>query len=167
MENGFTCSICGVHHESFPLCFGAPPPWQAMGITDDEVEARVVATDDHCVVDVEHYFIRGHVEIPIVNSADIFAWSVWCSLSAESFNHVQDRWNDPARKGDSYFGWLCTTLPCYDMSSLHLPTDVLSRELGVVPEIIVHECEHPIYGEQQNGVRIERIHEIVHSLLYS
>ena len=68
-----------------------------------------------------------HIEIPIVDAASLFIWSVWCSLSEKSFRHMGDRWNEPSRAEDPpYFGWLTSQLAGYP-DTLHLQTTVQSR----------------------------------------
>lgn len=156
----WTCATCGVEHASLPLCFGADAPWRTF-VPQREFNGRVQLTADQCVVDGQYFFIRGHIELPIVDAADHFSWSVWCSLSEASFRRMTERWDDPRRDGDGYFGWLCTQIPVYP-STLHLQTNVRVRAVGLVPLIELHECEHPLYLEQRDGVTLERVHQIVH-----
>jgi hypothetical protein len=119
------------------------------------------------VIDDETFFIRGHIVLPIIESIETFAWSVWCSLSRNSFVDCQTRWNDPARNGDRYFGWLSTALPVYHDSTINIATNVVFREPGVVPMIQLHECDHPLYREQTNGITWDRVAEIAHELLHN
>jgi len=55
----WTCAICKVEHSSLPLCFGAEAPWRALA-SEAEFDERVELTKDQCVVDGQHFFIRGH-----------------------------------------------------------------------------------------------------------
>lgn len=160
----WTCAICDAKHSSLPLCFGADPPWRAF-VPEAEFDKRVELNKDQCVVDREHFFIRGHIELPILDSSDTFTWSVWCSLSEKSFLRMVDRWEDPNREGDGYFGWLCSRIPVYP-STIHLKTNVLVRTVGVVPLIEIQECEHPIYRDQRDGITRTRVHEFVHTLTH-
>ena len=160
----WTCAICGVEHSSLPLCFGAEAPWRAFA-AESEFDERVELTKDQCVVDAEHFFVRGHIEVPIVDAPDTLAWSVWCSLSEESFRHMTERWDDPERDGDRYFGWLCSPIPVYP-STIHLKTNVVVRAVGLVPLIEIQDCEHPIYVDQRDGMTLERVHDFVHRLTH-
>ncbi len=162
----FNCSICGKYTDEMPTCFGGDAPWQEMGVPANQFDDRVELSDDLCVVDQTTFFIPGHIELPIVGTGRSFAWSVWCSLSAESVIDANKNWNDANRVGVEYFGWLCTSLPAYDATTLHLKTDVLMRNVGTVPHIVVHEDDHPIYVEQNEGISPGRYHEIVHELLH-
>jgi len=164
---GYACKKCGKYHDDLPLFFGADAPWRAMGVSPDEFSSRVELNDDLCVVDGKHFFIRGQIILPIIESDKEFVWSVWCSLSEESFRHAKLRWHDPARVGDGYFGWLCTALPCYESTTIHLKTNLRSREVGVCPMVELQETDHPLYEEQQQGISWQRVHEIVHALTSS
>jgi len=147
-----------------PLCFGAEAPWSAL-VPESEFDQRVELTDDQCVVDESHFFVRGHIELSIQDSNERFLWSVWCSLSEQSFAHMTDRWEDPNRDGDGYFGWLCTSLPGYP-STLHLATNVQVRAVGLVPLVELQECEHPLYFDQRDGLTMARVHDLVHELVH-
>jgi hypothetical protein len=125
------------------LCFGIDAPWRAL-VSESEFESRVHLTPDQCVVDDEHFFIRGHVEIPIHYYPDVLAFSVWSSLSARSFVHLCDRWQSSDRASDPpYFGWLCSPIPVYP-STIHLKLSVQSRAPGLTPLFTVEPGEHPL-----------------------
>src|SRR5436190_1947869 len=120
------CRSCGVEHSDIPLCFGIEAPWRAL-VPEDEFERRVALTTDQCVVDELHFFIRGHIEIPIHDYPEPLAFSVWSSLSDHSFRHVCERWEMPDRDSDPpYFGWLCSPIAFYP-STIHLKLTVQSR----------------------------------------
>ena len=160
----WTCVRCRTEHSSLPLCFGAGAPWRQL-VPESEFEKRVELNDDQCVVDETHFFVRGHIELPIADSDDCFLWSVWCSLSEKSFLHMTQRWEDRSRDGDCYFGWLCTSLPVYP-STLHLATNVQVRGVGVVPRIEIQECDHPLYVDQRDGLTMDRVHGFIHELTH-
>ena len=164
---GESCPRCGSPSPDPPLCYGAEAPWRLLGVTEAEFEKRVDLTADQCVIDEKHFFLRGHIILPIIGSSDTFAWSVWCSLSENSFLHACDRWFDPARPGDPpYFGWLMTSLPCYP-ETLHLKTSVQSRAVGVVPAVTVEPTDHPLSVEQRYGVTMDRVREFAHEVLHA
>ena len=47
-------------------------------------------TSDTCVIDDEHLFVRGCLEIPVHGSDDPFVWGVWVSLSEPNFFRFQE-----------------------------------------------------------------------------
>jgi hypothetical protein len=164
---GQQCPDCGAIAEDPPLCYGAEAPWRMLGISDAEFDKRVDLTADQCVVDEKHFFIRGHVILPIVGSEETFAWSVWCSLSEQSFLHACERWFIPERASDPpYFGWLMTSLPCYP-ETLQLKTSVQSREVAVVPTVTIEPSAYPLSVEQRVGVTMDRVREFAHEILHA
>ncbi len=160
----WTCKLCGAQSEEAPFCFGAEAPWREL-VAEGDFEKRVELTKDQCVVHDKAFFIRGHVEIPILGLDEPFRWSVWCSLSEPSHQRVCERWDDSSRKGDSYFGWLSTDIPTYP-NTINLESTVLSRELGRVPLVIIQECDNPLFADQEKGISLDRTHEIAHQLLH-
>ncbi|MBS0266089.1 MAG: DUF2199 domain-containing protein [Planctomycetes bacterium] len=148
------------------MCFGIDAPWRAL-VPEIEFERRVHLNADLCVVDEQHFFIRGHIEIPIHDYPEPLAFSVWSSLSESSFHHMGERWEAPDRAFDPpYFGWLCSPIACYP-STIHLQLSVQSRPAGYTPLFTVEPTQHPLALEQHNGISIERWHEIAHQLLHA
>jgi hypothetical protein len=160
------CHICEVEHTDIPLCFGVEAPWRAF-VPESEFAHRVNLTPDQCVVDEQIFFIRGHIEIFIHDYPDPFAFSVWASLSELSFLHMSERWEAADRASDPpYFGWLCSPIVVYP-STIHLKLSVQSRPPGLAPLFTVEPTEHPLALDQNNGISIERWHEITHQLLHA
>lgn len=146
------------------MCFGSGSPASLM-VPPEEYDKRVLENEDQCIVDGEHYFIRGHIEIPVSGTEEVFIWSVWVSLSEQSFEHMSENWETESRENsDPYFGWLCTALPCYP-ETLHLKTSVQTQPVGCVPTIKLELTEHPLSQEQANGITMERVREIVHEVM--
>lgn len=126
------CQICDEEHADIPTCFGIDAPWRAL-VPEEEFEERVELTEDQCVVDGEHFFIRGHIEIPVHGMDEPLSFSVWASLSERSFIHMNDRWDEPDRGEDApYFGWLCSPISAYP-STIHQKLSVQSRSPGLTP----------------------------------
>jgi hypothetical protein len=159
------CRHCGQAHDDMPVCFGIEAPWRAL-VSGEVFHSRVELSDSWCVVGDEHFFVRGHIEIPIINHATPLTFSVWSSLSEENFNRRQDRWNDPDRGDDPpNFGWLCSPIRPYD-PVLHLPLLVQDREPGMVPLFTVTQIDHPLAIDQNNGITIAQWHKMALSLLH-
>lgn len=158
------CNVCNCHLNDVQMCFGSSSPASLM-VAPEEYEKRVLENADQCIVDGEHYFIRGHIEIPVTDSDEAFIWSVWVSLSAQSFEHMSEHWDSNSRQDcEPYFGWLCTRIPCYP-ETLHLRTSVQQQQKGSVPTIKVELTQHPLSLDQESGIRLSRVHEIVHQVM--
>jgi hypothetical protein len=131
-----------------------------------EFDQRVELNADECVVDKRHFFVRGHIEIPIHAYPEKLSFSVWSSLSEQSFLHMCERWDDASRASDPpYFGWLCSPIPVYP-SVIHLKLSVQSRSPGLTPLFTVEWSEHPLAHDQYNGISVTRWQEIAHALLH-
>jgi hypothetical protein len=159
------CQTCDVEHDDLPTCFGIEAPWQAL-VPEDEFEQRVELSADQCVVDEQHFFIRGHVEIPIHDRPEPLSFSVWSSLSEDSFFHMCDRWEAEDRDSDPpYFGWLCSPIHIYP-DTIQLKLSVQSRRPGFTPLFTVESTDHPLSIDQRHGISIERWHHLAHQLLH-
>ena len=81
----FQCKSCGQWREGMPN-FSANAPLFYYGIPEDEREARCQLGTDTCIVDGEHFFVRGCLEIPVHGGPEPFVWGVWVSLSEVNFD---------------------------------------------------------------------------------
>src|SRR5947208_982597 len=107
MLNGYKCHTCDEFHEGLPFSYGSPAPAHVYTIPEAEREARVLLSSDQCIVDNEHFFILGRVEIPVHDSDELFAWLAWVSLSETNFQRATDLWETVGRESEPpYFGWL-------------------------------------------------------------
>jgi hypothetical protein len=78
-------------------------------IPEAEREQREVLLPDMCLIDEEHGFIVGNLEIPVLDSDQTFSWDVWVSLSLPHFKRTFQLWEQEGRESEPpYFGWLCT-----------------------------------------------------------
>ena len=159
------CNCCGVELEELPLCFGAEAPWREL-VPEAEFARRVELTKDQCVVDGKVFFIRGRIEIPILDFPELLALSVWSSLSETSFRHMTERWEDEDRGSDApYFGWLSNSIAVYP-ETLNLKVSVQSRAPGLVPLFTVEPTEHALAVDQHSGISVGRWHELAHKFLH-
>ncbi|HKQ75597.1 MAG TPA: DUF2199 domain-containing protein [Blastocatellia bacterium] len=75
-------------------------------------------------IDNQHYFVRGCIEIPVLNGPGPLIWGVWISLSEKSFEKMSELWETAGRECEPpYFGWLSTSLPGYP-ETLNLKTNL-------------------------------------------
>lgn len=162
----FKCRTCRKTHDGMPWAWGADAPLYYEGIPEAERRARCELTDDACIIDGQHFFIRGLLEIPVIDGPEPFAWIVWCSLSQENFERALTMWTKPGREAEPpYFGWLSTELPGYP-STLNLKTHVRTREVGRRPFVELEPTDHPLAVEQRQGIPTRRVQEIAERLLH-
>lgn len=166
MSEGFICRVCGQHHPELPMSFGTEAPAVYFAIPEDERTARCELTEEVCVVDDREFFIRGCLEIPVVDGPQPFVWGVWTSLSHASMQRMGQIWDRPGREGEPpCFGWLCTSLPLYP-DTLQLKTRVHIRPLGQRPFVELEQNDHPLAIEQRTGITLDRVRQIAGQLLH-
>jgi len=162
-QSTFQCSCCG-ETLTGPLAwhFEAPESWLRLSPKDRKTRGEL--SSDQCVIDNEHFFVRGLVEIPVVDSAEPFAWGVWVSLSKQNFDRARELWNNQDRVNEpACFGWFCNSIPGYP-ETLHLKTAVHSRDVGVRPYIELEATGHSLAQEQRNGITMERVRQLAEQM---
>ena len=140
------------------LGFGKPDPW--FDVPEDERERRTRWTPDTCVIDGEHFFLRGVLYLPILGEADAFGLGLWVSQSRSNFERYVAESDDAALPPT--FGWLSTHLPFYDRSTFALKTMVHFQGAKQRPRIELERTSHPFSIDQRGGITAERAWEMVH-----
>lgn len=163
-SQSFQCSCCGETLFGPPLAwhFQAPAAWHALPLGERENRGEI--SSDQCVIDDQHFFIRGLVKIPIVGSEEPFEWGVWVSLSRANFERAASLWHDADRVNEpAYFGWFSNSLPGYP-ETLFLKTMVHSRGVGLRPYIELERTDHSLALEQRNGISVARVKQIAEQM---
>ena len=143
----FKCVSCNEWHEGMPT-FGAEAPLYFYSVPAEDRDSRCILESDTCVVDQEHFFLRGCLEVPVIGERDSFAWGVWVSLSKDHFTDFIACFNAPKRSHiGPFFGWI-------EWQFSRKPDD------GVRPYIELEPTNHPLAVEQRNGITVDRVAEI-------
>ena len=84
-DREWTCPCCGESHGGlFDLAVPKPSVWQGDEKPRPNTEldtSTSILTDDFCVLDGEHFFVRGALMVPIIgNSDEYFGFGAWSSL---------------------------------------------------------------------------------------
>jgi hypothetical protein len=174
MMSGYTCKTCGQFHEGLPFSYGSPAPALVLSLSEMEQKRRVTLSSDQCEVrgpnffDERDYFVLGNIDIPIIESTEIFRWSVWVSLSKVNYKRMGKLWNKEGRENEPpYFGWLSTSLPLYLYpETLSLKTNVHTQAVGIRPFVKLEPTDHPLAVEQRNGITLVRVQEIAELVLH-
>jgi hypothetical protein len=160
------CATCGEWHDGLPLAYGPPAPVHWFLIPEEERERRTLLSSDLCLIDEQHGYIVGNVEIPIIGSEEHFCWDAWVSLSLPNFKRTFELWEQPGRESEPpYFGWLSSRLPGYP-ETVGLKTMVHTREMGRRPRIELEPTDHPLAVEQRQGITWERVQQIAAFVLH-
>ncbi|MEV8535823.1 DUF2199 domain-containing protein [Streptomyces sp. NPDC051211] len=142
----------------------APAVWESAFAGADDC----LLSSDQCVIRAQHYFVKGLIEIPVIDSDEVFSWGVWVSLSRENFSRAADLWESPSRESENpYFGWLTTDLPVYPATTLNLKTYVHTRPVGERPFVELEPTDHPLAVEQRTGISLDRVREVGAAVLHA
>lgn len=162
----FKCSSCEEIHEGSPsFGFNAPDPYLEQS---EDVQASGKLTDDLCFYtdeDGTHYFVRAVLEIPINGVTEPFTWGVWSSLSKASYDRYVETYNEPDTE-DCYFGYLSNYIPSYE-NTYALKLDVQPRENNQRPDLILHDTEHELVNDFENGISVSKAQEIAEMCMHS
>jgi hypothetical protein len=117
--------------------------------------------EDICVLDGEHYFVRGVIQLPIIGTDQTFTWGVWGSLSRENFEKVLLMNDDPKRiELPPMFSWLSNRIEEYP-DTLNLKMHACIQELGTRPIFELEPTDHPLSQEYHHGITPERVRDIM------
>jgi len=156
----FKCESCNEWHEGVPS-LDAPAPMYYHYVPAEERSQRCELTADTCIVDGEHFFVRGCIEIPVHGEPEIFQWGVWTSLSEHNFEEfVQLLDRDKRSEFGPYFGWLSANFIVYPDAE-NLKTHVHLRDHGIRPYVELEPTNHPLAIEQRDGISVERLTQIL------
>ena len=155
----YICSCCGDTHEGLPDV-GFDRPALAFDVPEAERGERVKLGSDHCVVDEEHHFVRGVIEIPVRDLPDSLGIGVWVSQKQENFQTYVDHPESPSI--GPFFGWLSNDVGFRDRPSLHLKTMVHFRGGSLRPRIELEATDHPLSVAQREGISLDDAWKFVH-----
>ncbi len=158
MSSGeWQCAGCGGLHNGLPDLATNHP--HVSGVpTEQELNANLrldgnFLSEDFCVLNGEHFFIRTILKLPIQGRDDEFGFGVWSSLSRTNFNLYLDSFDEGFPEGDNehWTSWFSSSLSCFE-KSFKAKTWVVPQPNRQRPHVLFVEEEHPIYQFQQNGL---------------
>jgi hypothetical protein len=155
----YKCATCGEIHDDLPD-IGDDKPYYWYTIPEEQRASLAELTEDTCIIDNEDYFIRGVINIPILDYEHDFGFGVWVSQKKENFfNYLE---NSDSNQIGPYFGWLSTEISYYEKSTLNLKTMAHFMGNGKRPRIEVEPSDHPLSINQHQGITRAEAWEIVH-----
>ena len=158
----YQCSICGENHDEL-LGLAFEKPFDANDIPEEEHDQRVQLGSDLCVVDNEHFFIRGVIDIPVHGQDEPFGIGVWVSLKKENF-YIYENHFDSDDIGP-FFGWLSIDFMFGGESTLLMKTSVHFLGNGECPQIVLDPTEHPLSVAQREGLSLDEVWTLLHEYL--
>lgn len=155
----FLCDSCSEIHQGIPG-YGWSCPADYSEIPEAERADRVELTDDTCVIDQQYFYLRGTLEIPVIDASESLIFGAWVCVTKASFDQYlqvkrTDKWQDEA----PLLGLLCTSIKGYP-ETLDLKTEVHFRGPDIRPTIELEPTDHPLAVQQREGVFMNSLQEI-------
>ncbi|HXN45648.1 MAG TPA: DUF2199 domain-containing protein, partial [Bryobacteraceae bacterium] len=166
VEPGFVCSTCGHTHEGVPLSFAADFPDLYANMPEPDRGARAVISSDQCIVDEAFFFVRGCLEIPILDCSEVIIWGVWALVKEEVFNEISESWEEAGRetRRGPFKARLANSLSVYP-ETLNLKLRIVIQPVGTRP-LFVLEDQHALGTAQQSGISRLEAMELAATLLH-
>ena len=160
----YVCQYCGETHEDLPLdiAFDKPGAYLALPARQRKSACRVSA--DWCIINRERFFIRGCVFIPVPEIADHFVWGVWAEVPAHVFDRYQALYEKDGTQEPPYRSMLSVERePRYaGMDGLLVNVQFSTAEER--PSFTLLPSNHWLHRDQQNGINLHRVQEILRRL---
>ena len=81
MDHVWTCACCGERFDTLPMEYAVPAPRAYFALPEAEREGRALLTDDLCIIDDKERYLRGCLELPVIDGEGPLIFVVWVSLS--------------------------------------------------------------------------------------
>ncbi len=156
----YTCATCDQEHPGVPTAFFIPWPDIVGGLDVAERRERWESDGELGIVDDgDHFFVRANLAIPVHGADGDLVFTIWGSLSAESFESMQASWLDPARVDEPpYFSFLSNELPGFSMHHM-LKANLRQQPVGERPVMELESTDHPLSVAQREGISLHELSE--------
>ncbi|RYE85599.1 MAG: DUF2199 domain-containing protein [Myxococcales bacterium] len=161
------CLHCDEEHDVSQMepAFGEPD--QLTRLSPHERAAQVTELGDFRIWrqdGEEHFFVRCVLEVPRTDNGSDFAFGVWSSLSASSFEAAARLYSSD-KAGGPFFGWLTNRIPGYpDTCGLALRVHVRADRRPSLE--LDPTSSHPLAVQQREGITPEAIADILTHALH-
>jgi hypothetical protein len=162
------CATCGENHKDVPLSFAADCPDNYANMSADERERRAMAGSDQCVIDENQFYIRGCLEIPLLESDGVFLWGLWASVWEDDYSEIDDCWEVEGRENTHgpFKGRLGNSIKQYSPDTINLNLSIKLRPVGERTLFIIDDPDHPLGIAQRNGITDQQVHDLVSLLIH-
>ena len=161
------CLHCQAEHDLSQIEPAFVEPDLLARLSPDERAAQVTELGDFRIWrqdGEEHYFVRCVLEVPRTDCASDFAFGVWSSLSASSFEAAA-RLYASDKAGGPFFGWLTNRIPGYpDTCGLALQVHVRADRRPALQ--LDPRSNHPLAVQQREGITPEAIASVLTHVLH-
>jgi hypothetical protein len=155
---GFVCSVCGEFHAERMLDVRLSLPDPIFALDDEERDARAWLADDFAVLDEERFFVRGLLELPILELGSRFGYGTWVEIGGDEFRQLLEHWQDPDQFAPVK-GTVANELAPY-VGTEGLRATLSPVSVDTLPSVTLDDAAHPLVTDQQAGITAGRSDEL-------
>jgi hypothetical protein len=148
----------GVRGGTFDMDVDRPAAWtggEPVG-GDEDFDPNNFLSDDFCIIDDKHFFIRCIVELPILGGGGkSMGFAAWAEISRASFG-AYFRSLDGAEAVDHIAGSFANRLNGFP-DTLGLACTIRVRGGNFRPLAMMNASEHPLAQQQARGITLDRM----------
>jgi hypothetical protein len=158
-QGRWRCDNCDQEHGwPFDLAANAPDPWPHACDYEPNGALRMEGgflSEDFCVLNGEHFFVRAVMTIPVEGTKDDFGFGCWSTLSRQNFEKYLESFDSvrPSQE-ELWSGWLCNRLAVQGGAD-PVGVWVQLRPGRKRPLLWVMDDDHPLAKMQENGLSAE------------
>lgn len=153
------CNECGKEHDSddIELVFLRPDP--VATLPTDIRASQVQESSDLCILNVERFFVRATLPLPVLQRDEPYSVGVWVELMQPDFERIYELWDDPDQSSEPPFAVsLANAIPSFgDTNGLHAQLRLTGPTTR--PQVVLTLSDHALTVEQTFGISIHRAHE--------
>ena len=161
---GFTCSVCGEHHDDRLLDIRLGLPDDIHALPAEERERRALVDDDFAVLDGRRFFVRGLLELPIPELGGRFGYGTWVEVREPEFGELRRRWHDP-EQFEPVDCAVANELAPY-RATTGLGATLRATTPDRLPTVELADGDHPLIGDQRSGITAARSDELASVVLH-
>lgn len=160
----FVCQCCGQVHDDLPLDIALAKPGAYLALRTRRQKAGCELTTDVCVIAKKRFFIRGCLPVPVPEISGVFVWGLWAEVSRHVFERYQELFDTDGTKELPVPGALSVEHEPMLRGMDGLPVRVRFGEADKRPTFTLEPSNHWLCRDQQNGITLHRLHEMLHAL---
>jgi len=168
LKADWRCSCCGeLHHGLMDIAADSPDPWPHERAYEPNSALRLEGdflSEDFCVLDGEHFFVRSVLEIPVHGLDSPWGFGCWATLSRANFEKYIAGFDDGEYEDNGpWFGWLSNQLKIYFEDPDPIAVDVFPQANRQRPKLFAKDEGHPLAIAQRDGITPEAMLTLLRS----
>ena len=160
----YVCQCCGQAHDGLPLDVAFAKPGAYFALKTRQQKAKCELTEDVCVLAQKRFFIRGCLPMPLLETGSVFVWGLWAEVTPHVFERYQQLSETDGTQQLPSRGALSVEREPLLRGMDQLPVMIRFGAANQRPTFLLQPSNHWLCRDQQNGITLHRLQEILHAL---